>query len=308
MSARSATSSQRPHVRNAISVCIVCRNEADKLGPCLASVRWADEVIVLDLSSTDESAEVARRHGARVVTHDPVPVVEWARNRVAEEASGEWIFALDPDERVTDGLAAELDRLRDRTDFDAVAIPVMNFDFGYPATHPLHRYDPKPRFYRRSAIGWPTFPNALPVIPTERLLELPRTDELVIVHERNRNIVEAVDRVMRYAPAQAQAMIDAGEIFTARRMLAVLSGKIYKQFVYGRAFRDGVPGVIRAGTLVAFHFYVWAAFWHQSGARRTPADDRLLRRLDRTLESLHRVARAVLLTLLRARRSLSRLR
>ena len=71
-----------------ISVCIVCRNEADKLGPCLKSVAWADEVIVLDLDSSDDSAEVAREHGARVIRHEPVPVVEAVRNVVAESAKG----------------------------------------------------------------------------------------------------------------------------------------------------------------------------------------------------------------------------
>ena len=55
-----------------ISVCIVCRNEADRIGPCLESVTWADEVVVMDLCSEDGSAEVARRYGARVVEREPL--------------------------------------------------------------------------------------------------------------------------------------------------------------------------------------------------------------------------------------------
>src|SRR5262249_30439731 len=145
-----------------VSVCIVCRNEADKLGPCLESVAWADEVIVLDLDSSDDSAEVARKHGAKVIRHEPVPLVEAVRNVVADSASGEWILALDPDERVTPGLRDELLRVRNRADIDVVAIPFMNYDLGYPALHPVHRYDPKPRFYRRDRIRWPEVPNALP--------------------------------------------------------------------------------------------------------------------------------------------------
>src|SRR5512141_91346 len=57
----------------AISVCIVCRNEADKLGPCLESISWADEIIVMDLSSTDDSPVVAKKYGARVISRAPVP-------------------------------------------------------------------------------------------------------------------------------------------------------------------------------------------------------------------------------------------
>jgi glycosyltransferase involved in cell wall biosynthesis len=269
-----------------ISVCIVCRNEADKLGPCLESVRWADEVVLLDLDSQDGSADLARAAGARVVTHPPVPIVEAVRNVVADAATGDWVLALDPDERVSPELAAELSRVSARSDVDAVVVPRMNFDFGYPATSPLQRHEPQLRMYRRAAVRWPAFPNALPVVSEERVLRLPPRDELTLVHDRNRNIPEAIDRVRRYAPAQAQAMIDAGEVFTARRMLLTLGEKLYRHFVVARALRDGVPGLMRAGLLVAFHLYVWAAFWHQSGAQRAPADDRLLRRLDHALAPL----------------------
>jgi glycosyltransferase involved in cell wall biosynthesis len=268
-----------------ISVCIVCRNEADKLGPCLESVQWADEIVVLDLESSDGSADVARGHGARVLEHPPVPVVEALRNVVADAASGEWILALDPDERVSPGLRDELLRLRHRADVDAVAIPFMNYDLGYPARHPVHRYDPKPRFYRRARVRWTTTPNGLPRIPADRLLALPQRDDLVVIHERNRTIPEAIERALRYAPAEAQAMVDRGEVFTARAMLRTLAGKAYKQLVVAKPWREGVPGFLRAGILVAHHFYVWAAFWQLSGARRTEEDDRLLRRIGIAVET-----------------------
>jgi glycosyltransferase involved in cell wall biosynthesis len=269
-----------------ISVCIVSRNEADRLGPCLESVRWAEEVVVLDLDSEDDSAQLARSAGARVLAHPPVPIVEAVRNVVADAATGDWVLALDPDERVTPGLAAELRRASERSDVDAVVIPRMNFDFGHAASSPLQRHEPQLRMYRRARVRWPAFPNALPKVAEDRLLRLPARDELALIHDRNRNIPEAIDRVRRYAPAQAQAMIDAGEVFTARRMLLTLGEKLYRHFVLARALRDGVPGLLRGGLLVAFHLYVWAAFWHLSGAQRTPADDRLLRRIDLGLAPL----------------------
>jgi glycosyltransferase involved in cell wall biosynthesis len=276
-----------------ISVCIVCRNEADKLGPCLESVRWADEVVLMDLDSEDGSAELARAAGARVVRHAPVPVVEAVRNAVADAATGEWILAIDPDERVSPGLAAELRRASARADVDAVVVPRMNYDFGYAATSPLQRYEPQLRMYRRAVVRWPEFPNALPEVREDRVLRVASRDELTLAHERNRSVEEALDRVRRYAPVQAQAMIDAGELFSARRMVLTLAEKLYRHFVLARALRDGVPGLLRAGVLVAFHLYVWAAFWHRSGARRTAADDRLLRGLDIALFPLRLLGRVI---------------
>ena len=278
--------SHKPAETPRISVCIVCRNEADKLGPCLASVSWANEVIVMDLSSTDNSAALATELGARVITRAPVLIVELVRNEVAAAARGEWILALDPDERVTPGLAQELQRLAGSTELDAVVIPRMNFDLGYPPSNRLHRYEPQIRMYRRGRVKWPVIPNALPAVPADRLHHLPQRDDLVLIHDRSRNIPEVLERVIRYAPAQAQSMIDRGEVFTARAMLRTLGSKIYKQFFVGQAFKDGVPGFLRASILVAFHFYVWAAFWQLSGGHRTTADDRLLRRLAGVIEGI----------------------
>jgi glycosyltransferase involved in cell wall biosynthesis len=278
-----------------ISVCVVCRNEADKLDACLTSVAWADEVLVMDLHSSDGSAEVAERHGATVLTRDPIPIVEPLRNELAARACGKWILALDPDERVSPGLADELRRLAARDDVDLVEIPFTHWDFGYPPTHRLHRYDPKPRFYRRDTVSWPAEPNKLPTVSPERLHKLANRDELVIVHDRNRTIPEALDRAMRYAPAEAQALLDRGETFTASRMIRTVTDKVRKQFVYGDPWRDGMPGVMRATMLVAFHLYVWACVWQLSGARRTPEDDELLRRIGRFVaatRAVYRVARA----------------
>ena len=274
-----------------ISVCIVCRNEADKLGPCLESVSWADEIIVMDLSSTDDSPAVAKEHGARVISRAPVPIVELVRNEVSAEACGEWTLVLDPDERVTPGLAKELQRLAQRDEFDAVVIPRMNFDLGYPPSNPMQRYEPQLRMYRRPQGGMAYDTECSSSGTPDRVYNLPGRDDLVMKHDRNRNIPEVLDRVMRYAPAQAQSMIDQGQVFTAKEMLTALAEKIYRQFFRGQAFRDGVPGVLRASILIAFHFYVWAAFWQLSGARRTEADDRLMRRLGALADAIQPVLR-----------------
>jgi glycosyltransferase involved in cell wall biosynthesis len=269
-----------------ISVCIVCRNEVDRLGPCLESARWADEVIVMDLASDDGSAELAAKHGARVVNHAPVPIVELVRNEITREATGDWVIPLDPDERISPGLARELRTIAEDQDVDAVVVPRMNRDFGYEPQSPIHRYDTQIRMYRPDRVPWPSEPNELPKVPKERLYRVPARDELVLIHERNRSIPEALERVIRYAPAEAEAMLAAGEIFTARKMARRVGSKFYKQFVQARAYEEGVPGVLRAFVLASFHLYVWACFWQLSGARRTPDDDRYVRRLGRPLRML----------------------
>ncbi|HSK21313.1 MAG TPA: glycosyltransferase family 2 protein [Longimicrobiales bacterium] len=267
-----------------ISVCIACRNEADRLGPCLESVAWSDDVIVMDLESSDGSAELAARHGAQVVRRAPVPIVEIVRNEIAAHARHDWILVLDPDERITPGLADALREVAGIADVHAVVVPRMNYDFGHAPSSPLQRYEPQLRMYRRSAVAWPEIPNALPQVPEPYVYHIPARDELVMVHERSRTVPEVIDRVVRYAPLQAQSMIDRGEVFTARRMIGTLGEATYRHLIVGRAWRDGVPGLMRAGVLVGFKFYVWAAFWQLSGSARTPEDDRYVHALGRWME------------------------
>ncbi len=268
-----------PTPAGTISACIVCRNEADRLEPCLESVTWADEIVVMDLDSADGSVALAETYGARVLRRAPVPIVELVRNEVAAAAKGDWILVVDPDERVTPGLANELRHLACRDDLDAIVIPRMNFDLGFPPSHPMQRYEPQLRMYRRDRVAWPIVPNRLPDVSPDRRHEIPRRDELVLVHDRSRNIPEVLERSLRYAPRQAQAMLDEGQTFTAPAMLAALASKAYRHGIRSRPWRDGVPGLLRAGILIGFHFYVWAAFWQISGRGRAPDDDRLIRQL-----------------------------
>ncbi|HEV8299213.1 MAG TPA: glycosyltransferase family 2 protein [Acidimicrobiales bacterium] len=269
-----------------ISACVVCRNEADKLAACLASLAWVDEIVVMDLDSNDGSAELAASFGAIVIRRAAVPIVELVRNDVAEHASGEWILVLDPDERLSAGLEPALRAAAKDDGCDAVIVPRTNFDLGYPPSHWTQRYEPQLRLYRRSAVSWPSTPNTLPEVPESRTRRLPARDDLVILHQRSRNIGEVLDRSIRYAPVQAQSMLDAGEQFTAAKMFKALWREADSKLIEPRAWRDGIPGLFRAGILISFKFHVWVELWQRSGARRTPADDRLSRTLGLPLDAL----------------------
>jgi glycosyltransferase involved in cell wall biosynthesis len=256
----------------------------------LASAGWADEIVVLDLDSTDGSPDLAREYGARVLSRAPVPIVEMVRNEIAAAASHDWILVLDPDERVTPGLARYLRERAGDANVDAFVVPRLNMDFGFAPSSPLHRYEPQLRMYRRSRVRWPEVPNKLPTVREDRLCRLPPADDLVLLHDRSRNVPEVLERSIRYAPLQAQSMIDRGETFSARAMTQELARRLYVQVVVGKAHRDGFPGVVRAATLLGFHFWVWVCFWQQSGARRTPDDDQYVSRVGRVIEQALRAA------------------
>lgn len=106
-----------------LSVVVITRNEAANLRACLASVPFADEIVVLDSGSTDDTVAIARECGARVVRSDGWPGFGPQKNRALALAQGDWVLSLDADERVTPQLAAQLLAALDAGDAVACELP-----------------------------------------------------------------------------------------------------------------------------------------------------------------------------------------
>lgn len=90
-----------------LSVIVITHNEADNIGRCLESVKWADEIIVVDSFSTDSTVEIARKYTDRVFQ------IQWEgyggqKNYAVSKAAHQWILSLDADEKATLGLSQEI--------------------------------------------------------------------------------------------------------------------------------------------------------------------------------------------------------
>src|SRR5690554_6056147 len=88
-----------------LSVIIITKNEAHNIGDCLDSVAFADECIVVDSGSTDDTCDIARAKGARVVQTDDWPGFGPQKNRALDLTTKTWVLSIDADERVTPELA-----------------------------------------------------------------------------------------------------------------------------------------------------------------------------------------------------------
>src|SRR5258706_15565291 len=95
-----------------LSVVINTVNNAKELSRVLASIeKLANEIIVVDMESTDESIMIAKSFGAKVISHKRMEYVELVRNFGISQATSEWVLILDPDEEVGSELAEEIRRL-----------------------------------------------------------------------------------------------------------------------------------------------------------------------------------------------------
>ena len=110
-----------------LSVVILTKNEEKNIGPCLDSVKWADELIVIDDHSVDKTVEFAKRYTDKVITHPLNGDFSGQRNIGFDNASGDWILQMDADERVTAELKEKIvEILKDGSEFSAFAFRRKN--------------------------------------------------------------------------------------------------------------------------------------------------------------------------------------
>lgn len=113
-----------------LSAVLITKNAGRTLDGCLAGIRFADEIVVLDTNSADGTVAIARKHGARVFV-SPLKGFGPTKNAAVAKARGTWIFSVDADEFTTPGLRREIVRIvNSPSSLDAYEIPRRNFYFG----------------------------------------------------------------------------------------------------------------------------------------------------------------------------------
>jgi glycosyltransferase involved in cell wall biosynthesis len=139
-----------------ISVLILAKNEAENLPSCLSTVAWANEVIVVvDRASRDATQVIAQR-GADLVAIRTFDDFASQRNAALEIASGEWIFAIDADERASPELASEIRRVTSdkKLKHSGYRVPIRSVVLGRPFRYSGTQHDRPLRLFRRDAGRW----------------------------------------------------------------------------------------------------------------------------------------------------------
>lgn len=186
-----------------VTVIVHARNAATELAKLLPSVRWAKEIVVVDMQSTDDTADVARAHGARVVPVELHPRVDAVRNRFLSAATSEWILVMDADEYLVDDgpeLVAELIATHGER-YDAFAIPRLNRIGSHVMRGSGWYPDQQIRLFRRGTVRWSDSTHRPPEVVTgrARMLVLEPPGCLHIHHDNYANLSEVIERQVRYA-------------------------------------------------------------------------------------------------------------
>ena len=260
-----------------LSVTVIACNEEARLRACLESAAWADEIVVVDAESTDQTAAVAREFTGRVWVR-PWPGFVAQKNFAIERASGDWVLSLDADEQVTPDLRSRVARvLAEDGPADGYAVPRRNVFWGRWVRHGGLYPDFQLRLFRRSAgrfVGDGVHESVQVTGRVERLAE-------PLLHHSYRGVEDFVSRSNRYSGLAAEDWIRRGRRVRLFHLVLRPLGRFLSMYIIRLGFLDGWRGLVLAILYADYVFLRMAKAWEgqragasadsqaRLGARRT---------------------------------------
>jgi glycosyltransferase involved in cell wall biosynthesis len=223
---------------NRLSVIVITRDEEDNLRDCLESVSWADEIIVVDSGSTDATVGIARAFTPHVYMHADWPGFGPQKNRALDYATGDWVFSLDADERVTSELREELQQAMRESRAHGFFVPRLSQFCGTFVHHCGWYPDYVLRLFRR---GKGRFSDSL---VHESVVLQGATAKLKhpLLHYSYRDEADVARKIEQYSTAAARQMQERGK----RAMLldAPVRGAwaFFRTYCLRLGFLDGSSG------------------------------------------------------------------
>jgi len=250
--------------RVAIAGVVITKNEERNICACLDTLRWVDELIVVDAESTDRTVELAKAYTSKVIVRS-WPGYGPQKNFGMEQATAAWILIVDADERVSPELREEIRGVLEKRSESAVAyrIPRRNFYYEHWIQHAGQYPDPQLRLLRR---GYGRY-NDLPV---HEHLEVkgPIEDlQTALDHYTHPTIKSHELKIERYSTLAAQERIQAGKPHASWAHLLVNPlWAFLKQYVIKGGYRDGLPGFLVSAFSAAHVLLKYAKLWEHAHA------------------------------------------
>jgi|SRR3990170_6716155 len=254
-----------------VSLVINTLNEEHNIGDCIRSATgFADEVIVVDMSSTDRTAEEAKAAGAIVHTIQRAPFVDPTRNYALSLATGNWILLLDADERLTPGLKVELRKIAEEDSADVVNIFDATYMFGHRIHYSGWQNACRRSFFKKGFLVYPeTEVHAHPV-NKGRLLTLEPTKG-VVLHFNYRDLSHFIKKLNDYTDGEALKLLRTGGALTPLRGVYWGARHFFRRYFLLSGYKDGVYGFILSILIGFYWFMAFCKAWERRQKDYSPA-------------------------------------
>lgn len=226
-----------------VAAVVIARNEAENMQDCIDTLHWADEVVVVEYGSTDDTVAVARTAGATVIQN---PFLNFAqqRNDALAAVQSDWVLFVDADERVTTALSSEIRRvLRSNPAHSGYWIPRHNYIFGRLTRHTGWYPDYQMRLLKRGAAHYDPDRKVHELVILEDGSEAGYLEN-PLVHYNYNNIRHFIEKQRSYAKYDANIMFEHGVCPKLRNFILQPLRQFYWRLFILDGYKDGLHGLL----------------------------------------------------------------
>lgn len=240
-----------------LSVVVLTKNEQDRIKACLESVKWADEIIVLDNGSTDKTLEIVKSYTNEIFIFKDFDFAT-LRNRGMEKAAGDWVLYVDSDERVLKDLREEIEGYIKSDQLSALAISRKNIILGKEVKYEPFWPDWVIRLIKKKDFEkWvgevheqPKFKGKLGYSKNS------------LLHLTHRGVDQIILKSLEWSKIDAKLRYESGHPqMSAWRFLRIFITEIFNQAIYRKGFFNGTIGVMDSLLQVFSLFITYVRLW-----------------------------------------------
>ncbi|MDI1231522.1 MAG: glycosyltransferase family 2 protein [Methylobacter sp.] len=251
-----------------LSVIIITKNEAEHISRCLASVSWADEIIVLDSGSVDGTVDLCKAYTDKVFMTD-WPGFGKQKQRALDKAQGDWVLSIDADEVVTSELRMEIEKALQQERYQGYEIPRLSSYCGRQMRHGGWWPDYVLRLFRRDCAQFTDS------VVHERIIVQGQISQLItpLLHDAFVNLDEVLHKVNSYSALGAEMLYQRGVRSSLAK--AILKGlwTFIRTYWIKAGILDGRQGLMLSISNAEGAYYKYLKLWElqsQQSSASTP--------------------------------------
>ena len=249
-----------------ISACIIVFNEEQNIRGVCETVDWADEIVIVDSDSTDNTVAIAREYTDKIFNREFLGYKD--KHEYADSlATGDWLFWIDADERLTPELRAEIEALRSKPEDELPSgfrIARSTQYLGKWIKHSGWYPDYQMRLYRKEGSYW----DGVAPHQTARVDGRIETLKDELLHYTKQDLSEHHRVTERYATLAAEHMFEKGKTVGGGKIFGSTVAAFIRSYIVKQGFRDGVHGLI-IGLFTAYGVFLkYAKLWELNRAAK----------------------------------------
>lgn len=232
-----------------ITVAVITLNEEKNIDACLKSAEWADEIVVVDSGSSDRTVEFARRYTSKIFSH---PFRDFAdqKNEALKHCTGNWVFFIDADERLTPLLTAEILKITGSPYKTAYQVKRKTVLFGKELKYSGTQNDFQIRLFPNGAAHFtqPVHEKVITALPVRQL-------QHPLLHYSTADMGEYKAKLNQYLPFEIMLIRQTGRKISACDILLRPPAKFISLYVFKLGFLDGITG-FKVAVLAAYYDFM----------------------------------------------------